>query len=123
MENEEFSARSLNKLGQAGLLVDIPEKYGGHKASEMALNILCGMHVVIGSVAVGMSVHSDIVTYILNRGNENQKLHYLPKMVTGELAGAIAMTEPAAGSDLQGIQTKAKKQNGGWVLNGSKLYY
>ena len=126
-ENEGIFPRDLwNKLGQAGLLcVDIPEKYGGHGAdAEMALNIpggiACGNY---GAVAVGMSVHSDIVAhYILNRGNENQKLHYLPKMVTGELVGAIAMTEPAAGSDLQGIQTKAKKQNGGWVLNGSKTF-
>jgi alkylation response protein AidB-like acyl-CoA dehydrogenase len=126
-ENEGIFPRDLwNKLGQAGLLcVDIPEKYGGHGAdAEMALNIPCGIACGnYGSVAVGMSVHSDIVAhYILNRGNENQKLHYLPKMVTGELVGAIAMTEPAAGSDLQGIQTKAKKQNGGWVLNGSKTF-
>lgn len=126
-ENEGIFPRDLwNKLGQAGLLcVDIPEKYGGHGAdAEMALNIPCGIACGnYGSVAVGMSVHSDIVAhYILNRGNENQKLHYLPKMVTGELVGAIAMTEPAAGSDLQGIQTKAKKQNGSWVLNGSKTF-
>ena len=126
-ENDGIFPRDLwNKLGQAGLLcVDIPEKYGGHGAdAEMALNIPCGIACGnYGSVAVGMSVHSDIVAhYILNRGNENQKLHYLPKMVTGELVGAIAMTEPAAGSDLQGIQTKAKKQNGGWVLNGSKTF-
>lgn len=126
-ENEGIFPRDLwNKLGQAGLLcVDIPEKYGGHGAdAEMALNIPCGIACGnYSSVAVGMSVHSDIVAhYILNRGNENQKLHYLPKMVTGELVGAIAMTEPAAGSDLQGIQTKAKKQNGGWVLNGSKTF-
>ena len=126
-ENDGIFPRDLwNKLGQAGLLcVDIPEKYGGHGAdAEMALNIPCGIACGnYGSVAVGMSVHSDIVAhYILNRGNENQKLHYLPKMVTGELVGAIAMTEPAAGSDLQGIQTKAKKQNGSWVLNGSKTF-
>ena len=126
-ENDGIFPRDLwNKLGQAGLLcVDIPEKYGGHGAdAEMALNIPCGIACGnYGSVAVGMSVHSDIVAhYILNRGSENQKLNYLPKMVTGELVGAIAMTEPAAGSDLQGIQTKAKKQNGGWVLNGSKTF-
>ena len=126
-ENDGIFPRDLwNKLGQAGLLcVDIPEKYGGHGAdAEMALNIPCGIACGnYGSVAVGMSVHSDIVAhYILNRGSENQKLNYLPKMVTGELVGAIAMTEPAAGSDLQGIQTKAKKQNGGWILNGSKTF-
>ncbi len=126
-EREGIFPRELwNKLGQAGLLcVDIPEKYGGHGAdAEMALNIPCGVACGnYGSIAVGMSVHSDIVAhYILNRGSENQKLEYLPKMVSGELVGAIAMTEPAAGSDLQGIQTKAKKQNGGWVLSGSKTF-
>lgn len=126
-EKEGIFPRALwNKLGQAGLLcVDIPEKYGGHGAdAEMALNIPCGVACGnYGSIAVGMSVHSDIVAhYILNRGSENQKLEYLPKMVSGELVGAIAMTEPAAGSDLQGIQTKAKKQNGGWILSGSKTF-
>lgn len=126
-EEDGIFPRDLwHKLGQAGLLcIDIPEKYGGHEAdAEMALNIPCGItYANFGSVAVGLSVHSDIVAhYILNRGTEEQKLHYLPKMVAGELVGAIAMTEPGAGSDLQGIQTKAKKDKDGWIISGAKTF-
>ena len=125
-ENGIFPRDLWNKLGTAGLLcIDIPEKYGGHEAdAEMALTISCGItYANFGSAAVGLSVHSDIVAhYILNKGTEDQKLHYLPKMVAGELVGAIAMTEPGAGSDLQGIQTRAKKNKDGWVISGAKTF-
>jgi alkylation response protein AidB-like acyl-CoA dehydrogenase len=76
-----------------------------------------------GSLGGNMSVHSDIVApYLLNHGTEEQKQHYLPKMVTGECVGAIAMTEPGAGSDLQGVRTTAKKDGDEWVINGSKTF-
>lgn len=121
-----FPRQLWNELGAAGLLcIDIPEEYGGHGAdAEMAMSIPCGItYGNYGSIAVGMSVHSDIVShYILNLGTEEQKKSYLPKMVTGEKIGAIAMTEPGAGSDLQGIKTSAKKHEDGWVINGSKTF-
>jgi len=75
------------------------------------------------ALSSNMSVHSDIVAhYILNMGTEAQKQHYLPKFVSGDCVGAIAMTEPGAGSDLQGLRTSAKKDGDHWVINGSKTF-
>jgi acyl-CoA dehydrogenase len=68
------------------------------------------------------SVHTIVAHYILNHGTEDQKRRYLPPMISGELIGAIAMTEPGTGSDLQGIKTKAELTSNGWRLNGSKTF-
>ena len=68
-------------------------------------------------------VHSTIVMpYFANYGTKEQKDHYIPKMTSGELVGAIGMTEPDAGSDLQGIRTRAKKDGDDYILNGSKVF-
>ena len=111
------------KAGALGLLcADIPEQYGGadgdfrHEAvfyEEMSRRALTGM---------ASSVHSIVAHYFLNHGTEAQKRSYLPRMARGELVGAIAMTEPGAGSDLQGVRTRAEKKDGGYVVNGSKTF-
>jgi len=111
------------KAGELGLLcADIPEAYGGgggdfrHEAvfdEEMARRSLTGM---------ATSVHSIVAHYLLNHGTEAQKQRYLPRMARGELIGAIAMTEPGAGSDLQGVRTRAERQGDGYVINGSKTF-
>nr|WP_244272572.1 acyl-CoA dehydrogenase family protein [Pseudovibrio sp. Ad37] len=115
-----------NKMGEQGLLsVDTPEAYGG-----FGTNFLFSMVIIeeftranCSGLGVSLSVHSDIVApYILNHGSEEQKQKYLPKMVTGECVGAIAMTEPAAGSDLQGIRTIARKDGDDYIINGSKIF-
>jgi len=67
-------------------------------------------------------VHSIVAHYFLNHGTEAQKQHYLPRMARGELVGAVAMTEPGAGSDLQGVRTRAEKKDGGYLINGSKTF-
>ncbi|NMD71453.1 acyl-CoA dehydrogenase [Bacillus sp. DNRA2] len=116
------------KLGEAGFLcVDIPEQYGGLGASlpfsACVVDVFCRLGY--NSVATNIAVHSNIVAhYILNSGSEAQKLRYLPKMAMGDLVGAIAMTEPGAGSDLQGIKTTAIKNSatGEYVINGSKTF-
>ncbi|MDA7418498.1 acyl-CoA dehydrogenase family protein [Xenophilus arseniciresistens] len=115
------------RAGELGLLcTDIPVEYGGgggdfrHEAvlhEEMARRGLTGM---------SNSVHSIVAHYFLNHGTEAQKRRYLPAMARGELVGAIAMTEPGAGSDLQGIRTRATRLNdeegGGWRIDGSKTF-
>ncbi len=115
------------RAGEAGLLcTDIPEEWGGaggdfrHEAvfyEEMSRRSLNGMNA---------SVHSIVAHYLLNHGTEAQKQRYLPRMARGELVGAIAMTEPGTGSDLQGIRTRAERteRDGrpGYRLNGAKTF-
>ena len=131
MQPEDEVARQRGHVGhgmwrKAGALsllcTDIPEEWGGgggdfrHEAvlyEEMARRSLTGMN---------SSVHSIVAHYFLNHGTEAQKRRYLPRMATGELVGAIAMTEPGTGSDLQGIRTRAQRTDSGYVINGSKTF-
>ena len=111
------------RAGETGLLcTDIPEEWGGgggdfrHEAvfyEEMARRSLTGMN---------SSVHSIVAHYFLNHGTEEQKRHYLPRMARGEIVGAIAMTEPGTGSDLQGIRTRAVRDGDHYVLSGAKTF-
>ena len=126
-ERAEIWPRDLwSKMGEAGFLcIDMPSDHGGYGASFELSCIL--VHEVaragLGALASGISVHSDIVApYILHLGTEEQKQRILPGMVTGEIVGAIAMTEPGAGSDLQGIRTSAVKDGDDYVINGAKTF-
>ncbi|MED1785087.1 acyl-CoA dehydrogenase family protein [Brevibacillus fortis] len=128
-EKEGMFPRELwNKLGEAGFLcVGIPEQYGGLGAPLYFEACIIDEFSRLGynSISGGLAVHSNIVAhYLLNSGTEEQKTHYLPKMATGEYVGAIAMTEPGAGSDLQGIKTTAMKhpETGEYTINGSKTF-
>jgi len=123
-KNEMVDRASWEKAGAAGLLcASMPEKYGGaggtyaHEAAIME---------AIGHVGVdgfGITLHSAIVApYILHYGSEEQKEKWLPRLATGELIGAIAMTEPGAGSDLQGIRTRAVKDGNGYRISGQKTF-
>ncbi len=115
-----------NTLGAAGLLCpDMPEEFGAAAADpQVTFAILEEMsRMGFGGIATGYSIHSNIVApYINNFGTEEQKNHWLPRMVSGEVLGALAMTEPGAGSDVQGIRTNAVKDGDEWVLNGSKIF-
>lgn len=126
-EDEGIVPRELwNKLGAQGLLcIDIPAEFGGIGAPFAFSVALLETFSKRGFGGLGgsMAVHSDIVAhYILNSGTEQQKSDFLPGMVSGEIVGAVAMTEPAAGSDLQGIKTTAKKSDEHYVINGSKTF-
>lgn len=112
------------KAGALGLLCPtVPEAYGG-------LGLDFGYNAIINEefgyntdVATGFSLQTDIVAnYIIAYGSEEQKQHWLPKMVSGEVITAIAMTEPGTGSDLQGMRTTAKKDGNHYVVNGAKTY-
>ncbi|WP_448212689.1 acyl-CoA dehydrogenase family protein [Colwellia sp. MEBiC06753] len=114
------------KMAESGMLAcDIPEEYGGFGV-DYRFNAIVGEEIAKAGfmgLSSNLQVHSDICAhYVLNMGSETQKQHYLPKMVSGECIGAICMTEPSAGSDLQGLRTNAVKQGDEWLLNGSKTF-
>ncbi len=114
------------KLGAAGLLcVDLPDEYGGSAAPLAFSFAIAEESARLGymSLTSNMMMHSDIVApYIRHLGTETQKQKYLPRMASGECFGALAMSEPGTGSDLQAIRTSAVPDGDGWRLNGSKTF-
>jgi len=113
------------KAGAAGFLCPtIPEAYGGAGADRRYSVVVFEETARLGAVSLlGWSLHSDIVApYLLHYGTEELKRAYLPRMATGEMIGAIAMTEPDAGSDLQGIRTTAVRDGDHYVLDGAKTF-
>jgi len=113
------------KLGEMGaLLPSIPEEYGGLGASfAYDAAIYEDMESIVPDALSGVTVSSGIVAhYIKNYGSEEQKLRWLPGMARGELIGAIAMTEPGTGSDLQAVRTTARLQGNAYVINGQKTF-
>lgn len=110
-------------VGKAGLLCPgVPVEYGG-PGLDFGFNVVVAEELAYIGSSAGFTLQSDIVAdYIRVYGTEAQKREYLPKMVTGELIAAIAMTEPGAGSDLQRICTTARRDGDDYVINGSKTY-
>ena len=112
-----------SKAGEIGiLLADIPEEYGGSGGSFAHQSIVFEELAYAGDMAFGIHVHAIVAHYILNQGTEQQKLTYLPKLASGEMVAAIAMSEPGAGSDLKGIRTTAIAGEQTYVINGSKTF-
>ncbi len=113
------------KAGELGFLgMSLPETHGGADADQLFSIIQIEELSAGGFSGIGFGLHSEIVApYVLHYGTEAQKAKYLPLLARGDMVGAIAMTEPSAGSDLQGIKTTALQQaDGSFVLNGSKTY-
>lgn len=112
------------KAGEHGLLgVAIPEADGGVGGDILGSAVVWEELFYANCSGPGFPIHSDIVMpYISHYGSSAQKQKYLPKMTKGEWIGAIAMTEPSAGSDLQSIRTHAKRDGSDWILNGSKVF-
>ncbi len=121
-EQHHPDAEAWTAAGAIGMLLsDIPEEYGGaggsfaHEAVVMEELARAGVHFAT-------HVHNIVAHYILRYGKPEQKCSWLPRMARGELIGAIAITEPAAGSDMQGIKTTARREGDCYVINGSKTF-
>jgi alkylation response protein AidB-like acyl-CoA dehydrogenase len=124
-ENEGMVPRSVwAKAGAAGLLCPaMPEAYGGGGGTRLHSAIVFEEVARAGTSGIGFGLHSDIVApYLLAYGTEEQKRQWLPRMATGEVIGAIAMTEPGTGSDLQAVRTTALREGNELVVNGSKTF-
>lgn len=112
------------KAGEIGMLCSsMPEEYGGMGADRLYSVIVMEELARIAATGPGFGLHSEIVApYILKYGSEEQKQRYLPAMARGEMIGAIAMTEPGTGSDLQAVRTTALKDGNELLVNGSKTF-
>jgi acyl-CoA dehydrogenase len=112
-----------NKGGDMGiLLADIPEQYGGSGGTFAHQSIVFEELSYAGDMSFGLHVHAIVAHYLLNLGTEAQKKKYLPKLASGEMIAAIAMSEPGAGSDLKGIRTTAVRDGDAYAINGSKTF-
>ena len=124
-KSNEFPAHLREKLGEMGLLgITVPEEYGGSGMGYLA-HILAMEEISRASASVGLSygAHSNLcVNQIKRNASHEQKLRYLPKMSSGEWIGALAMSEPNAGSDIVSLRLKAEKRGDRFILNGTKMW-
>ena len=123
-KQQQVDRELWRKAGEVGLLcLSMPEEYGGGGGTFAHEAVLLEEQARAVDSAWGQAVHSGIVApYVLNYGAEEQKRRWLPRLASGEYVGAIAMTEPGTGSDLQAIATRAVRQGGEYVLNGAKTF-
>ena len=125
-ENEAFPEETVKKMAKLGMLgIYFPKEYGGAGADVLSYAMCVEeLSKVCGTTGVIVSAHTSLCAApIYENGTEEQKQKYLPKLCSGEWLGAFGLTEPGAGTDAQGQQTTAvKDENGNWVLNGSKIF-
>lgn len=119
------SRQAWTAAGSQGFLcLDVPEEFGGSGVTDFRYNLIITEELALAGVGgVGYPLHTDIVVpYLTKLGSIEQKRRWLPGAVSGEIITAIAMSEPAAGSDLRGIQTTAIRQGDHYVVNGQKTF-
>jgi len=124
-ENQGYVDREAwTRAGELGFLcMSMPEEFGGSDADRLYSAILMEETQRLNLTGLGFGLHNEIVAPYINRyGSEEQKRKYLPKMASGEMVGAIAMSEPGTGSDLQGVKTTALKDGNEIVVNGQKTF-
>jgi len=123
-KQQHVDRETWRKAGEVGMLcASIPEAYGGGGGSFAHEAIIAYEQARAMATSLGTNVHSAIVAhYILRYGSASQKQRWLPKMATGEMVGAIAMSEPGAGSDLKSVKTRAVCDGAHYVINGSKTF-
>ncbi len=122
---ETFPEELTRKMGELGLFgILVPEAYGGHGLDYLAYAVVCEeISRVDGSQAATITAHNSLgVGPLYYFGNEAQRKKYLPQLCTGEKLWAFGLTEPGAGSDSRGSKTNAKKVDGGWLINGAKIF-
>ena len=124
----EVDRDTMLAAGEAGIIgLTVPEEFGGAgMLQDYRFRTVVNEEVIragAGSLAGALGIQDDLaVPYLVHMGTDAQKQKWLPRMATGEVLGALAMTEPGAGSDLRGIKTTAKKADGGYVVNGAKTF-
>ena len=124
-KKEQFSEELTKAMGQLGLFgIVVPEAYGGHGMDYLAYAVACEeIARVDGSQAATVTAHNSLgIGPLYYFGSEAQKKKYIPALCTGEKLWAFGLTEPGAGSDSRGSKTTAKKVDGGWKINGSKIF-
>jgi long-chain-acyl-CoA dehydrogenase len=124
----EVDRATMLAAGEAGIIgLSVPEEFGGAgMLQDYRFRAVVNEEVIAagaGSLAGAFGIQGDLaVPYLVHMGTQEQKAKWLPRMATGEIVGALAMTEPGAGSDLRGIKTTAKKVDGGYIVNGAKTF-
>ncbi|WP_286915522.1 MULTISPECIES: acyl-CoA dehydrogenase family protein [unclassified Pseudomonas] len=123
-ESEAFCADSLKALGDLGFMgINLPEAYGGFGITSLAMSrVVEAVAAACASTASAMTAHFLATDSLLIGGTEAQRQQWLPRAATGELLGAFALTEPAAGSNPADMRTRASQENDGWRIRGSKHY-
>ena len=122
-EEKQASREAWRKAGELGMILpDVPDTYGGSGGTPAHAALVFWELGYSGNTGLGLGLSHIVGHYLLSFGTEAQKLRWLPGLASGEVIGAIAMTEPGTGSDLQGVRTRAERRGDNYVINGAKTF-